>query len=109
MAPALHHKLTIVTRNVRDFAELGAAVFNPWADEPKRGTCELSANRPSAPGAPTPNAHSAASHIGVCPAFAVVHPEKMHPEIHASACTLKPERRARKASTSRSSFFPHAC
>ncbi len=30
VATALHHKLTIVTRNVKDFADLGAAVLNPW-------------------------------------------------------------------------------
>ena len=29
-ATALHHKLTIVTRNVKDFADLGVTVFNPW-------------------------------------------------------------------------------
>ena len=31
-ATALHHDLTIVTRNVKDFAGLGADVFNPWHD-----------------------------------------------------------------------------
>lgn len=31
-ATALHHDLTVVTRNVRDFAGLGADVFNPWGD-----------------------------------------------------------------------------
>jgi predicted nucleic acid-binding protein len=31
-ATALHHDLTIVTRNVKDFAGLGADVFNPWDD-----------------------------------------------------------------------------
>jgi predicted nucleic acid-binding protein len=30
VATALHHNLTIVTRNVRDFAGLGALVLNPW-------------------------------------------------------------------------------
>ena len=30
VATALHHKLTIVTRNVRDFAGLGVALLNPW-------------------------------------------------------------------------------
>ncbi len=30
-ATALEHDLTVVTRNVKDFAGLGAAVFNPWA------------------------------------------------------------------------------
>ncbi len=29
-ATALEHDLTVVTRNVRDFAGLGATVFNPW-------------------------------------------------------------------------------
>jgi toxin FitB len=29
-ATALHHDLTIVTRNVRDFSGLGVDVFNPW-------------------------------------------------------------------------------
>jgi predicted nucleic acid-binding protein len=29
-ATALEHDLTVVTRNVRDFAGLGVEVFNPW-------------------------------------------------------------------------------
>ena len=29
-ATALEHELIIVTRNVKDFANLGAAIFNPW-------------------------------------------------------------------------------
>jgi len=29
-ATALEHGLTLVTRNVRDFAGLGVTVFNPW-------------------------------------------------------------------------------
>ena len=29
-ATALEHDLTLVTRNVKDFAGLGLAVFNPW-------------------------------------------------------------------------------
>ncbi|HMD71080.1 MAG TPA: type II toxin-antitoxin system VapC family toxin [Bryobacteraceae bacterium] len=29
-ATALEHHLTLVTRNVRDFADLGVAVLNPW-------------------------------------------------------------------------------
>jgi toxin FitB len=29
-ATAIEHGLTIVTRNVRDFAGLGVAVLNPW-------------------------------------------------------------------------------
>jgi predicted nucleic acid-binding protein len=30
VATALHHDLTIVTRNVKDFAGLGIPVINPW-------------------------------------------------------------------------------
>lgn len=29
-ATALEHNLTLVTRNVKDFADLGLTVFNPW-------------------------------------------------------------------------------
>ena len=29
-ATALEHDLTLVTRNVRDFEQLGVALFNPW-------------------------------------------------------------------------------
>jgi len=29
-ATALDHDLTLVTRNVKDFAGLGVAIFNPW-------------------------------------------------------------------------------
>jgi predicted nucleic acid-binding protein len=29
-ATALEHDLTVVTRNVRDFEELGVSIFNPW-------------------------------------------------------------------------------
>lgn len=29
-ATALEHGLTLVTRNVKDFAGLGVGVFNPW-------------------------------------------------------------------------------
>jgi predicted nucleic acid-binding protein len=29
-ATALEHGLTLVTRNVRDFSELGVTLFNPW-------------------------------------------------------------------------------
>ena len=32
-ATALHHDLTIVTRNVKDFAGLGVDVFNPWDEK----------------------------------------------------------------------------
>jgi predicted nucleic acid-binding protein len=31
-ATARHHRLTVVTRNVRDFAGFGADVFNPFED-----------------------------------------------------------------------------
>ena len=31
-ATALEHGLTVVTRNERDFADLGMTVFNPWID-----------------------------------------------------------------------------
>jgi predicted nucleic acid-binding protein len=30
VAPALHHDLTLVTRNVKDFAGLGIQILNPW-------------------------------------------------------------------------------
>jgi predicted nucleic acid-binding protein len=29
-ATALEHDLTLVTRNVRDFLDLGVSIFNPW-------------------------------------------------------------------------------
>ncbi len=29
-ATAMEHDLTLVTRDVRDFADLGVDVFNPW-------------------------------------------------------------------------------
>ena len=29
-ATALEHNLIVVTRNVRDFADLGIELFNPW-------------------------------------------------------------------------------
>ncbi len=29
-ATALEHDLTVVTRNVKDFADLGLVIFNPW-------------------------------------------------------------------------------
>jgi predicted nucleic acid-binding protein len=29
-ATAIEHRLTIVTRNTKDFAELGVDIFNPW-------------------------------------------------------------------------------
>jgi predicted nucleic acid-binding protein len=31
-ATAAHHDLSLVTRNVRDFADLGLDVINPWRD-----------------------------------------------------------------------------
>ena len=31
-ATALHHRLTLVTRNVTDFAPFGVALLNPWSD-----------------------------------------------------------------------------
>ena len=31
-ATALEHGLTLVTRNVKDFAGLGVALMNPWLD-----------------------------------------------------------------------------
>ena len=30
VATAIHHRLTVATRNSRHFADLGAEVFNPW-------------------------------------------------------------------------------
>lgn len=30
-ATAVHHNLTLVTRNVRDFESLGCGLFDPWA------------------------------------------------------------------------------
>jgi predicted nucleic acid-binding protein len=31
-ATALDHDLTVVTRNAKDFAGLGVAIFNPWQE-----------------------------------------------------------------------------
>jgi len=31
-ATAAHHGLSLVTRNVRDFANLGLEIINPWTD-----------------------------------------------------------------------------
>ena len=31
-ATALHHDFTLVTRNVRDFANLGVSLINPWEE-----------------------------------------------------------------------------
>ena len=33
-ATAREHNLTVVTRNVRDFAEIGVDLLNPWAVAP---------------------------------------------------------------------------
>lgn len=33
-ATAIEHRLFLVTRNVRDVRHCGAAVFNPWEDDP---------------------------------------------------------------------------
>jgi predicted nucleic acid-binding protein len=35
-ATALEHDLHLATRNVRDIAETGASVFNPWTDDATR-------------------------------------------------------------------------
>lgn len=35
-ATAVENDLYLVTRNVKDVAESGAAIFNPWADDPSR-------------------------------------------------------------------------
>ncbi len=32
-ATALQHNLTLVTRNVKDFADMGVALFNPWNEQ----------------------------------------------------------------------------
>jgi predicted nucleic acid-binding protein len=32
-ATALDHRLTVVTRNVKDFSRLAVPFFNPWAAE----------------------------------------------------------------------------
>jgi len=29
-APAMEHELTLVTRNVKDFAAFGVSILNPW-------------------------------------------------------------------------------
>lgn len=31
-ATALHHDLSLVTRNIRDFSDLGVSLINPWAE-----------------------------------------------------------------------------
>lgn len=35
-ASAIEHDLYLVTRNIKDVCHSGAAVFNPWQDDPKR-------------------------------------------------------------------------
>ncbi len=35
-ATAIENNLRLVTRNMRDVAETGASVFNPWEDDPAR-------------------------------------------------------------------------
>jgi predicted nucleic acid-binding protein len=35
-ATALHHNLTLVTRNVKDFADMGVDLINPWNFEESR-------------------------------------------------------------------------
>ena len=32
-AIALHHRLTLVTRNEKDFADAGVTILNPWPDQ----------------------------------------------------------------------------
>lgn len=32
-ATALEHGLTVVTRNTKDFEDLGVALINPWLDQ----------------------------------------------------------------------------
>jgi len=39
-ATALEHHLTVVTRNVKDFAGFGVPIFNPWEASPKRSVGE---------------------------------------------------------------------
>ncbi len=36
-ASALHHGMTIITRDTADFIRTKAPLFNPWADPPRRG------------------------------------------------------------------------
>jgi hypothetical protein len=31
-ATAIHHNLTLVTRNTKDMARTGVVLFNPWSD-----------------------------------------------------------------------------
>jgi len=45
-ATALEHDLYLVTRNIRDVRHSGAAVFNPWTDDP--ATCRLLTRRTAA-------------------------------------------------------------
>ena len=34
-ATAIEHDLCLVTRNVKDVRHSGAAIFNPWIDDPR--------------------------------------------------------------------------
>ena len=34
-ATALHHGLTVVSRDIRDYEKAGVSVFNPWRDAPR--------------------------------------------------------------------------
>lgn len=46
-ATALEHDLWLVTRNVRDVQHSGAAVYNPWTDDP--ATCTIQKRSGSKP------------------------------------------------------------
>jgi predicted nucleic acid-binding protein len=46
-ATALHHDLTLATRNVRDFVDLKITLFNPWEPEPPRWPKASPAEPPS--------------------------------------------------------------
>lgn len=37
-ATALHHNLTLVTRNVKDFADMGVDLINPWSVDASLGS-----------------------------------------------------------------------
>lgn len=47
-ATAVEHDLYLATRNVRDVQHSGAAVFNPWTDDP--AACHLTPRRPAGAG-----------------------------------------------------------
>jgi len=44
-ATALEHDIYLVTRNVRDVQHSGAAVFNPWANDPASGRLQKRTGR----------------------------------------------------------------